>query len=419
MDAQVKPGPHVAPERQTLAESISRQWLPLGARVLDLCPAGCFSRLLKGAAGPSGPCPISPSHPAPDGVLHHPFLVDEAKEADILVLMCPGTSEPWWQECLVQVSRVGKPFLFLHGPDPGPGDTRLFSSQMVLDLLGRHGLELQRHEPLSHGYGLIKCYSKGEAALPQPKRVAVLSYSNIGNFGDRLGAQIVRRLLPGHVVQKELFFNPWEISSERFDLLILGVGNSLFNPLMHDHLLELMERSRQVIGLFGTQYRPHIEENRIRTVLSRLSFWWARHEEDLLLYGRHARHCAHFGDLLISEFPITQATMDGCLTIGEEILEGQPLDRTIRTIQSFKRVHSDRMHPLLCALTSALEVSYSERQFKGISTGKMRSMLLDIFGRTFAEGPPFPVDRPAVVRYRRKVLDNMQRLEDQIARAVA
>ena len=88
----------------------------------------------------------------------------------------------------------------------------------------------------------------------------------------------------------------------------------------------------------------------------------------------------------------------------------QPLDRTIQYIQQHKKVYSTRLHPLLCALTSAEGVAYSEQPAEDATSfvsGKFRSMLIDIFGRTFPEKAFFAFDRDAVARYKKRVRRNV------------
>ncbi|MFX6281322.1 hypothetical protein ABTF86_19880, partial [Acinetobacter baumannii] len=92
-------------------------------------------------------------------------------------------------------------------------------------------------------------------------------------------------------------------------------------------------------------------------------------------------------------------------------------DRTIQYIQRHRQVFSARLHPLLCALTSAHEVAYSEQPAGGgtsIVSGKFRSMLIDIFGRTFPEETFFAVDRDAVARYKTRVHGNVARVGTRI-----
>ena len=59
------------------------------------------------------------------------------------------------------------------------------------------------------------------------------------------------------------------------DLLVLGIGNSLSNEMLTDELLQLLARSKQAIGIFGTQYREQIDAARLAAVLDRLAIWYA------------------------------------------------------------------------------------------------------------------------------------------------
>ena len=73
--------------------------------------------------------------------------------------------------------------------------------------------------------------------------------------------------------------------------------------------------------------------------------------------------------------------------------------------------------PLLCALTSAHLAAYAEegsRQMPGIVSGKFRSMLVDIFGRSYPEREFFMVDRDAVTRYKARVHRNVARVGERI-----
>jgi hypothetical protein len=89
----------------------------------------------------------------------------------------------------------------------------------------------------------------------------------------------------------------------------------------------------------------------------------------------------------------------------------------IQDIQRYKNVFSTRLHPLLCALTSAELVAYSEqpdKQMPGIVSGKFRSMLIDIFGRSYEEKKFFIVDRDAVTRYKARVHGNVAKVGERI-----
>jgi hypothetical protein len=155
-------------------------------------------------------------------------------------------------------------------------------------------------------------------------------------------------------------------------------------------------------------------------LLDRLHCWYARYEADALLYGRGRGNVRHLGDWLIHACPLARPTRDEDLTVGAETWEDLPLDRYIARIQSYRRVGSQYLHPLLCALTSAEEVAYAEQQAYadlGVGpSGKFRSMLLDVFGREEPQGVFWPVDRTSVATYKARVADNVAQLRADIAR---
>jgi len=249
----------------------------------------------------------------------------------------------------------------------------------------------------------------GRAPLA-PCRVAVVSYCDVGNFGDRLGYHIVNSLIPAEANVHHLTFKTLSEAQQQYDLVVLGMGNSIFKELLNDDLLNMIKSSKAAIGIFGTQYRELTSRPAMNRLLDRLDIWFARYEEDVLQFGRGRSNVVHLGDWLINQFPMVKAFDDAPLQIGDEILLELPLDRTIQKIQRYKNVYSTRLHPLLCALTSAELVAYAEQprpDVVNVMSGKFRSMLIDIFGRTFPEKKFFIVDREAVKRYKSKVQSNV------------
>ena len=253
-----------------------------------------------------------------------------------------------------------------------------------------------------------------ETRLRKKNRVLVLSYNNAGNFGDRLGFHLINSILPAHAEVHFAHFHPWDVPPGDFDLLVLGIGNSLFRPILTDELLTLVRKVPRSIGIFGTQYRDSVDQGRMSALLDALSVWFARYEEDLLLYGRGRDNAIHLGDWLISAFPMAQWKRDETLHVGAEIWNDLPLDRTIQRVQEYRNVVSQRLHPLLCALTSAERVAYAEQREDGSgqTSGKFRSLLVDIFGRTWPESSVFTFDREQVAAYRAKVLRVMAGMPD-------
>ena len=255
------------------------------------------------------------------------------------------------------------------------------------------------------------------------KRVLVLSYMNYPNFGDRLGYQVANAMLPAglHVVHAPLNFS--YIPEGDFDLMILGLGQSLnVTTILRTELFELVNRIPRTIGIFGTQYpsqyRERIKPAQFANFLDRLTCWWARYETDVRDFGTGRANVRHLGDWLIAAAPMTQWRVDKTLVIDADTRDSEmAIDRTIQRIHSYRQVSSARLHPLLCALTSAERVRYQEQiEVAGSSerSGKFDAMLLDIFGRTFPEDEWFGVDRDAVLRYKIKVEANMAALRQQI-----
>lgn len=254
------------------------------------------------------------------------------------------------------------------------------------------------------------------------KRVLILSYFHYKNFGDRLGVPIINALLPADVQVVHAPLNFSYIPEGKFDLMILGLGQSLNTPaIINPELDRLLDRIPNVIGIFGTQYksqyRTAMPPGRFDALIGRLTTWWARYQSDVEEFGGGRATVRHMGDWLVSAFPMAEPRFDKRLIIGPEAVDIElPLDRMIQRIQAYRLVDSARLHTLLCALTSAAEVSYTEQREAegGEVSGKFDAMLTDIFGRTFPERTPFQVDRDAVLRYKLMVEANMSALRRQI-----
>ncbi len=298
---------------------------------------------------------------------------------------------------------------FTEGIDrPSLGWINHFTIYDLAALFDRHGLRIVRSDRVDQWQILVKLRPAERVPALRPFSVAVISYNDVGNFGDRLGYHIVNSLLPPEAEVHSLTFRTLQNARPSYDLVVLGIGNSIFKPLLNDALFDVVGRGKAAIGIFGTQYREFIARPTLDRLIDRLDTWFARYEEDVYLYGRDRGNVVHLGDWLISQFPMSRAEDDTPLQIGDEIWNDLPLDRTIQRIQRYKNVFSTRLHPLLCALTSAELAAYAEQPGEGGAlSGKFRSMLLDIFGRTYPERKFFVVDRNAVARYKARVDANV------------
>jgi hypothetical protein len=261
--------------------------------------------------------------------------------------------------------------------------------------------------------------------VAQP-HAAVLSYFNDANFGDRLGYHIVNSILPAHAEIHHCSVKPWTVPDLPFDLLVVGIGNSLnAASVKRDELFRLVERVPLRVGFFGTQYAEQYDwwaGERFGQLLDQLTVWYARYGEDIARFGGNRSNVQHLGDMLISAFPLTRWTDPRTLIIPADIkTSAVPLDRFIQNVQRYRRVKSFRLHPLLCALTSAEQVCYEEQTEdpRGEMSGKFAAMLKDVFGTTFPASEFLDVDRPRVVQYKELVERNLQAARQTISELLA
>lgn len=413
-------------ERARLAAA----FIPRGATVLDLgCGAMALERHL-----PHGcrylPCDLAPRD---DRTLVCDFNAGEfPSDAACDVVTVLGVLEYLFDPpaFLARLRALGRPVVMSYwvADGRGPADRRAngwvndLTQAQLMQMLDAAGFGRVTSREINPGQLLMRAEPAGDR-MPPERSVWVLSLNNEGNFGDRLGGHVLSQVLPANARVTHIHHKPWDAPLEGApDLLVLGIGNSLFQPLLTDDLLRLVDRAGQTVGIFGTQYRRDIEPARLSGLLDRLDSWWARYEEDLLLYGAGRRNARHLGDWLIEAFPLARWTRDEQLVVGSEVNANAPMDRIIERIQSYRRVDSPRLHPLLCALTSAEEVSYAEqreRENPDTASEKFRSMLLDVFGMEKPERRFWAVDRAAVQAYKAKVRRNVGDLRTQLAKLLS
>jgi len=412
-----------AAERDLRAE-LAAQFVPAGARVLELGGKPALQPLI----------PHGCIYTARD--LAGEFPAKAAAQADIIVML--GALEAVADaESLFTHLRFCRRDVVLsyHPTDFGEkkkqvrdrvslGFVNHFSFYDLALLFDRHGFRIECTAPVGERQMLMRLTPTERLKPVAPCSVAVISDGDAGNLGGRLGYHMINALLPGEAEVHHLTFRTLDRARARYDLVVLGTGNSLFQPLIGEEVLDVVSRARAAIGIFGTQYRELLPRAALDRLLDRLDTWFARYEDDVLLYGRGRRNVVHLGDWLIDQFPMNRPSLDDPLQIDDEIDE-RPLDRTIQAIQQHRQVYSARLAPLLCALTSAELAAYAEQpsgDMPGVVSGKFRSMLIDIFGRSYPEKKFFMVDRDAVTRYKARVHGNVAKVArrvDAILRDVA
>ncbi|MCF8477428.1 MAG: class I SAM-dependent methyltransferase [Pseudolabrys sp.] len=411
---------------------LAAQFIPSGSRVLDLgsgggetlrdlMPLGCRYEAVDAIAHGKG----SPIGDLVSDLAGGEFPTHAATQSDIVVML--GQLEriadlenlfTHLRFCKQDVILSYHPTNLVSGRDRDAlGFANHLSYFDLAQLFDRYGFRIECTAPVDDRQMLMRLRPNGRMLPVAACNVAVISESDAGTFGDRLGLHMINAIVPGQANVHHLTFKTLAQAREQYDLVVIGVGNCMFQPLLGDDIVNILARAKSAIGIFGTQYRELIPRPAIDRVIDRLDTWFAPYQDDVLMYGRGRSNAVHLGDWLIDQFPLSEAALDEPLQIGVEIGSDIPLDRTIQAIQRHKQVYSARLHPLLCALTSAHLAAYAEepsRQMPGIVSGKFRSMLIDIFGRTYPEKEFFMVDRDAVMRYKARVHRNVGKVAETI-----
>lgn len=416
---------------------LAAQFIPCGARVLDLGEGG--GETLRDRM------PFGCAYQAVDSLTHgkgslihdltgREFPAKAATESDIIVMLGVVETIADLDSLFTHLRFCRQDVILSYCPTnlvgteerTARGFVNHLSYVELVTLFDRYGFRIECTAPVDDEQMLMRLTPTNRVAPVSGCDIAVISESDAGNFGDRLGLHMINAVLPGaarvhHMTFKTLREGFGE-ARDSYDLVVVGVGNAMFQPLIGDDIIRLLARAKSAIGIFGTAYRELIPRPALERVIDRLDTWFAPYEDDILLYGRGRSNAVHLGDWLIEQFPLAEPTMDEPLQIGVEIGSEIPLDRTIQIIQRHRQVYSARLHPLLCALTSAEYVAFAEEgshRMPGIVSGKFRSMLVDIFGRSYPEREFFMVDRDAVARYKARVHANVAALRQRVEAMLA
>src|SRR6185295_17551290 len=133
-----------------------------------------------------------------------------------------------------------------------------FSLEDLAALFDRHDFVIKGTMPVDSLQILMRLTPVDRLAPMQPCSVAVISYNDVGNFGDRLGYHMINALLPSEASVHHLTFKTLDRAHDSYDLVVLGIGNSIFQPLLTRDLTDVMSRGKARVGIFGTQYRALI-----------------------------------------------------------------------------------------------------------------------------------------------------------------
>lgn len=379
------PDSSIAARRQLAA-----QFIPAGARVLEIdgaslaahLPFGCVYRSAKREA----------------------VSAEALAKYDIVVMLGALQTQTEAERFLRQFSGAERPLLIGYQNE---GRLRFHD---LIRLIGRNGLRVETSAPASDDEMLMRLVSARKIAAVAPCSVAMLS----GNmsFAERLGWQMLSALLPGEADLHFIDLGELEAARDRYDLVILGVGQGLCHSLSSTAVLDIVAGARAAIGIFGTMQRELLPRAAFDRLLDRLDVWFARGQDDMMLYGRGRSNVTYLGDWMITQFPLGHGRDPELLTVSEDSLRDLPLDRTIAAMARHRAVFARTPAALMCALNSADTVAYADDL--DAPTGEFDSLLYDVFGRTFSANEFFQVDRDAVLRYRARVHRNVALMRSRI-----
>ena len=418
--------PQLPPKRTTDHRAeLAAQFIPSGARVLDLGGGTALQPLLPNGCSYRGIDRARKNRATLVSALDASDFPTEAySQCDVIVML--GVLERIADlENLFTHLRFCKHDLILSYPATdlmkdvdraALGFVNHLSFYDLALLFDRYGFRIECTTPIDGTQVLMRLTPTEWLAPASACSVAMISGDETGSFAARLGCHMINALLPGEAEVHHLTFRTLNEARGNYDLVVLGTGSGLFPTLLGEEVLDVVSRAKAAIGIFGTQGRELIARPALDRLIDRLDTWYARYEDDVLMYGRGRNNVVHIGDWLIDQFPLTRSINNEPLVVSGEPGEELALDRAIRTIQQHKQVYSTVPTALLCALTSAELAAYAESpaQQPDLAAGQFRSMLIDIFGRAFPEQKFFLVDRDAVARYKGRVHRNVAKVGARI-----
>jgi hypothetical protein len=421
-DSDRQPGSSGA--KPDLRAELAAQFIPAGARVLDLGASPALRTLLPNGCNYAAGGPVVRKRQARAVDLSiDEFPTEAATRADVIVMLGMLERVKDIESLFTHLRFCRRDIILSCYPTDfakGGKHTKDFVNRLSLCdlalLFDRYGFRIESTAPVDDSQMLMRLTPTERLAPVAACNVAVISGDDTNDLAARFGRQLINAILPGECRVHHLTPSTLSQAQQNFDLVIVGAGGSLFPPRLGDGALDVISRATAAIGIFGAQGRELIARPAFDRILDRLDTWFARYEDDVLMFGRDRKNVVHVGDWLIDQFPLARATNDEPLVINGDLGPEFALDRAISTIQQHRQVYSTVPAALLCALTSADLAAYAEMptQQPDLSAGQFRSMLIDIFGRTWPQQKFFLVDRDAVIRYKTRVHQNVSKIRARI-----
>ena len=105
-------------------------------------------------------------------------------------------------------------------------------------LFDRYGFRIECTTPIDETQVLMRLTPSEWMSAPAASSVAVISADDAGDFGSRLGRQMVNALLPGEAEVHHLTLRTLGEARGNYDLVVLGTGNGLFPTLLGEEVLD-------------------------------------------------------------------------------------------------------------------------------------------------------------------------------------
>jgi hypothetical protein len=217
---------------------LAAQFIPAGSRVLDLSAGMTLQHLLPNGCSYQGRDRIRCDGGAVCDFAGGDFPTQAAAQSDIIVML--GVLEQIADlEGFFTHLRFCKQDMILSycATDLSEGRDRSalgFANHLsfydLALLFDRYGFRIECTAPID-GRQVLMRLTPTERLMPVAScSVAVVSCNDDSNFGDRLGCRMINALLPGEAEVHHLSFRTLHEARDKYDLVVLGVGNSMFQP---------------------------------------------------------------------------------------------------------------------------------------------------------------------------------------------
>ena len=120
------------------------------------------------------------------------------------------------------------------------------------------------------------------------KKIAIISYGNCANLGDRIGQSIILRMIPYDCYVDFLNLPPFwsdKYNNNYYDLVIIGTGHSIFHKTLNNNKFDkFLENQKKIIGVFGLQYHDLLDKKKFDDFTEKFTHIFVRNKKDLIFF---------------------------------------------------------------------------------------------------------------------------------------